>query len=86
MGPVHRLGLDDHKAGLPVGPKSRQLDPENPITLPKPRAPHRALEDAELVAKSQVFGGHHCMRSENRSEEKRDNAHDAHWILSVWLL
>jgi hypothetical protein len=48
-----RLGLDDHEVGLPVGPKSREPDPQDPVRLSKSRAFHRALEDAELVAQCQ---------------------------------
>ena len=81
-----RLGLDDYEAGLPVCPKPRQPHPENPITLPKPRAPHRALEDAELVAKSQVFGRDGGAVCEERPEEQEDRTYDARFASSIRVL
>ncbi len=82
--PAHnRLGLDDHKAGLPVRPEPRQPDPQDPVTPTQTRSLHRALEDAELVAKSQVLGGQGCAREEERAEEAEDQPYHVHRVASV---
>ena len=80
------LGLDDHETGSQVCPEPRQPNPEDPVTPPKSRAFHRTLEDAELVAKSQYIRGKRCTSEEERAEQNDDNTHDAHAIISIWLL
>jgi hypothetical protein len=79
----HGFRFHDHEAGAPVRPELRQPHPENPITLPKPWTFHRALQDAELVAKSQVFRDERSTGKQERAEQDDDNAHNAHGCASV---
>jgi hypothetical protein len=42
--------LDDHQGGAPASPDLAQPGLEEPVGCGEPGFPHRALQDAELVA------------------------------------
>ena len=51
------LGLYDDQVRPPASPQAGEPDPEDPVSPMEPRALHRALEDDDLMAKSEVLRG-----------------------------
>jgi hypothetical protein len=78
MPPEDGLGLDDNWARPPASPQTGKPRPEDPISLTKPRALHRALEDGYLLAEGQVLRGQCRAALEQLSEEDRDDLQCAH--------
>jgi hypothetical protein len=44
------------------------------------------LQNDDLLAESQVFGGKGSAVTEHRAQEDNDHAHDAHRQVSVWVM
>jgi hypothetical protein len=63
-----RLHQDENR--VPVGPDPGEPDPEDAVTGTEPRPLRRALEDGELVAKGEVFGGQGCSLDHQRLDER----------------
>jgi hypothetical protein len=66
------LPLDDHEVVAPAGPEPGRLDPEDPVTLPQPRALHRHSESRQLRAECPVVDG----QSNPGQEQSPDEAND----------
>src|SRR6266498_4417226 len=49
------LWLDDDQDGAPVPPQMRQADPEQAVSVPKPRSLRRTAEDQQLLAQGQIL-------------------------------
>jgi hypothetical protein len=63
--------------------RHRSSDTEYAVTLPRPRALRRELENGQLLAKRQVLRGDSGTVAEQRAQGKGGRAHDVHHGTSV---
>ena len=80
----HRL--DDHQTRAPARPEPGQPDPEDTVARPKPGALQRYLENGQLLAQGEVFGGERCTREKERAQEGNDQLYCTHQAVSVRAL
>jgi hypothetical protein len=74
----HRLGLDDEQARPPASPQAGTPDPEDPVSPMELRALHRALEDDDLMAESEVLCDECGAALEQLPEGDSDGSECAH--------
>ena len=72
------FGLDDDQARPPALPQAGEPDPEDPVSPMEPRALHRAREDDDLMAESEVLCDECGAALEQLSEEGGGELQCAH--------
>ncbi len=72
------FGLQDDKRLLPVGPASRQKQPEDSVRSPESRAPVTPIQNGELLPQGEIFESQfrpQLQRSKNQGEQSQNRQH-----------
>ena len=69
--------LDDHEAGAPPGPQSRQPHPECPVSLAQPWPPHGLMQDGKFLTEAQDLGSDRAARHEKGPKNDHNGINDA---------
>src|ERR1700730_12634131 len=64
----HRFWFHDHKDRAPVSPSMGQGDPEQAISVTKPRWLSRPAQDQQLLTQCEVFSDQHQSRDKQTAE------------------